>query len=150
MPNIAKVLKDEMQRLARKEVKAALAKLQKDNAVLKRVAADHKRRLLTLERGNRRLLKYASKNQEAAVSVKDEEIGKARVTAKMIRSIRAKLNLSQAEFAALIGVNSQSVYQWEHKEGRLTFRGNTKAAIVALRKLNRKEAQQRLEALAKK
>jgi DNA-binding transcriptional regulator YiaG len=68
----------------------------------------------------------------------------------MIRSIRAKLNLSQAEFAALIGVNGQSVYQWEHKEGRLTFRGNTKAAIVALRKLNRKEAQQRLEALRKK
>jgi DNA-binding transcriptional regulator YiaG len=150
MPNIAKVLKDEMQRLARKEVKAALAKLQKDNAVLKRVAADHKRRLLTLERGNRRLLKYASKNQDEAVNVKDEEIGKARVTAKMIRSIRAKLNLSQAEFAALIGVNGQSVYQWEHKEGRLTFRGNTKAAIVALRKLNRKEAQQRLEALRKK
>jgi DNA-binding transcriptional regulator YiaG len=150
MPNIAKVLKDEMQRLARKEVKAALAKLQKDNATLKRVAADHKRRLLTLERANRRLLKYASKNQDEAVNVKDEEIGKARVTAKMIRSIRAKLNLSQAEFAALIGVNGQSVYQWEHKEGRLTFRGNTKAAIVALRKLNRKEAQQRLEALRKK
>jgi hypothetical protein len=40
------------------------------------------------------------------------------------------------------------VYQWEHKEGRLSFRGNAKAAIVAIRKLNRKEAQQRLEALS--
>ena len=149
MPNIAIVLKDEMQRLARKEIKAALSRLHKDNVALKRTAADHKRRLATLERGNRKLLKYASKNQAEAVEVKDQEIDRARITAKMIRSIRAKLNLSQTEFAALIGVNGQSVYQWEHKEGRLTFRGNTKAMIVGLRKLNRIEAHQNLEALLK-
>ena len=65
----------------------------------------------------------------------------------MIRGTRAKLDLSQADFADLVGVNKQSVYQWEHKEGRLSFRGDAKAAIVAVRKLDRGEARQRRAAL---
>jgi len=150
MPNIAKVLKEEIQRLARKEIKVMTGNLYRDNVALKRTIADLKRRLAGLKRDNQRLLKYARKHQEDEVKVKDEEVVKARITAKMIRAICAKLNLSQAEFAALIGVNAQSVYQWEHKEGRLTFRGNTRAAIVAIRKLNRKEAHQQLEKIAKK
>lgn len=147
MPNITKVFQEEMQRLARKEIKAALSRLNKDNAALKKVAIDHKRRLAILERDNRRLLKDTQKGQKEDVQPGEQEIDKARITAKMIRAIRAKLNLSQAEFAALIGVNAQSVYQWEHKEGRLSFRGNTKAVIVAIRKMNRKTARQKLEAL---
>lgn len=111
------------------------------------MAADHKRRLVILERDNRRLMKDAQKHQNVDIQPEEQEIDKARITSKMIRAIRAKLNLSQAEFAALAGVNAQSVYQWEHKEGRLSFRGNTKAVIVALRKMNRKTARQKIEAL---
>ncbi|NIA12838.1 MAG: helix-turn-helix domain-containing protein [Nitrospiraceae bacterium] len=150
MPDIAKVLKEEIQRLARKECRAAVASLRKDNAVLKRVAADHKRRLAKLERENRRLLAEAQKRRKQNMQVADDEVAKARITAKMIRSTRAKLRLSQAELAALLGVNAQTVYQWEHKEGRLRFRGDAKASIVAVRKLDREEAQQRLAALREK
>ena len=79
--------------------------------------------------------------------VTEDEVGKARIKAKMIRATRAKLGLSQADLAALLGVNGQTVYQWEHKEGRLNFRGNAKTAIVAVRKLERQEAQEKLAAL---
>ncbi len=150
MPNIIKALKEEIQRLARKEVKIVTASLHKDNVALKRTAADLKRRIAALERNNRQLLKQAGKHQEEAAQGKSNEVEKARITAKMIRAIRAKLNLSQAELAVLLGVNAQSVYQWEHKEGRLTFRGNTRAAIVALRKMKRKEAHRQLEQMMKK
>ena len=147
MPDIAKILKEEILRLARKEVRAATAGLRKDNAALKRAAGDHKRRIAKLESGNRRLLATANRRRKEGRETTDEEIQSARITAKMIRSIRAKLKLSQGDLARLVGVNSQTVYQWEHKEGRLTFRGNAKAAIVAVRKLDRKQAQQRIEAL---
>jgi len=150
MPDIAKVMKEEILRLARKEVRLATAGLRKDNVALKRAMRDHTRRIAKLESGNRRLLAGASKLRKESLATTDEEIQKARITAKMIRSIRTKLKLSQGELAKLVGVNSQTVYQWEHKEGRLTFRGNAKAAIVAVRKLDRKQAQQKLQALSAK
>ena len=150
MPDIGRVLKEEIQRLARKEVKAATVALRKDNALLKRVAADHKRRIAKLERENRSLLTDAMKRRRESLEVTGKEIDEARITAKMIRAMRSKLGLSQVELAKLLDVNSQTVYQWEHKEGRLSFRGNAKAALIAIRKLNRQEAQQRLEALSAK
>ena len=147
MPDLAKVLKEEIQRLARKETKASTASLRKDTATLKRAIADHKRRIAILERDNRRLLTRARKSLEGSVKASDEEIKTSRVTAKMIRGLRDKFGLSQAEMALLLEVSSQTVYQWEHKKGRLTFRGHSKAAIVELRKLSVAEVATRLTRL---
>ena len=149
MADVAKVLKEEIQRLARKEAKAAVAQLRKDNAVLKRTIAEHKRRLAKLERENKDLLREANKRGKAmaqATQVADTEVEKARITAKMIRGLRAKLKLSQPEFAKLVDVNPQTVYQWEHKSGRLAFRGGAKARIVEVRKITASEARALLEA----
>ena len=145
MPNLAKVLKDEIQRLARKEIRAATATLRKDNAALKRAIADHKRRLATLEMDNRRLLSHMQKARKGSIRASDEEIQKARITANVIRGMRDKFGLSQAELALLLDVNPQTVYQWEHRGGRLSFRGDAKAAIVQLRKLTASEVASRLE-----
>jgi len=150
MPDIARVMREEIARLARKEVKAATEKLHKDNLQLKRTAAEHKRRIAKLERDNRQLLADAEKRREQAVKVSDEEVEGARITAKMIQATRKKLGLSQAELAALVEVNPFTVFQWEHKEGRLAFRGDTKAAIVEVRKLTKAEAAERLAAIKEK
>ena len=140
MPDIAKVLREEIQRLARKEAKAATASLKKDNATLKRTAADHKRRLVQLERDARRLLAQAKKFQENVAKPSDDEVGKARITAKMIRSIRDRLGLSQAKLAQILGVATNTVLLWEKKEGRLAFRNpDTKATIVGLREMTKAE-----------
>ena len=145
MPDIGRVLKEEIQRLARKEIRAPIIKLRKDNAALKRTAADLKRRVATLERDNRRLLADTEQRRKQASSTDEEAAQSARITAKTVHGIRAKLGLSQAELAKLLGVNPQTVYQWEHKEGRLTFRGNIKTRIVEVRKLKASEAKKRLE-----
>ncbi len=150
MPDIAKAFKEEIQRLARKEIKAAVGGLRKDSAALKRAVADHKRRLARLERENRRLSTDFEKRRKESVKVTDTEVERARITGKIIRAIRSKLGLSQAELAQLLAVNPQTVYQWEHKEGRLAFRGNAKAAVVEVRKLTKQEARQRLEEAATK
>ena len=140
MPSIEKTLKSEIQRLARKEVKAATADLRKASVAHRKAIADFRRRIALLGRDNKRLLREAAKEPKAVEETADEEVEKARITGKMIRSIRSRLGLSQAAFAELVGVHKLSVYQWEHKEGRLSFRGDGKARIVAVRKMTKKEA----------
>jgi DNA-binding transcriptional regulator YiaG len=144
MPNIAQVLKDETQRLARKEVRAATVPLKKDVAALKRTAADLKRRLTALEREYGQMIAVVKRGKTSSVKVADEEVGSARITAKMIKSLRSRLGISQADLAALLGVGANSVYLWEAKEGRLSFRGDTKAGIVELRNMSKAEVGKRL------
>lgn len=50
MPHIARILKEEIQRLARKEVKVATAVLRKDTIALKRAVAELKRRVAGIVR----------------------------------------------------------------------------------------------------
>ncbi|HUT24685.1 MAG TPA: helix-turn-helix domain-containing protein [Sumerlaeia bacterium] len=145
MPSIEKVLKEEIQRLARKEIKAATADLRKASASHRRLLADFRRRIAHLEQDGRRLVRGLAKRGKEAAEIVDEEVEKARITAKMVRSIRTRLGLSQADFAKLVGVHKLSVYQWEHKEGRLSFRGDTKTAVVSVRNMTKAEAWKRLE-----
>jgi len=145
MPSIQEVLKAEIQRLARKEVKAATSDLRKASASHRTAIADLRRRIAELEKDNKRLFREATKQPKAVEETVDEEVERSRITGKMIRSIRSRLGLSQAAFAELVGVHKLSVYQWEHKEGRLSFRGDAKAKIVAVRKMTKKEAWEKLE-----
>lgn len=146
VPNIAKLLKDEIQRLAKKEIKAATDSLRKDNTALKRTVADLKRRLVKLESNNKRQVAKTEVDRLQASEEGADQV-KARITGKMIRSIRSRIGLSQADFARLVGVSSLTVYQWEHKDGRLDIRGNSKGAIVRIRKMGKREARQRLNDL---
>lgn len=55
MPNIAKILKDEISRIARKEAKQAVAPFRKPTAGARRTFADLKRRMAALEKVNKQL-----------------------------------------------------------------------------------------------
>ena len=146
MPNINQVLKEEIQRLARKEIRAATNYLKKDNATLKRTVADHRRRLVQLERDGKLLQKHTEKH---AIKADKDEVEKSRITAKMIRSIRQRLGISRGDFGSLVGASANSVYLWENKEGRLTFQGDTKARIVALRGMRKAEVWEKLDQMEK-
>jgi len=61
-----------------------------------------------------------------------------------VKQFRAKLDLSQAELAKLLGVSGQAVYLWERRDGRLQLRGKAKASLFALRTLGKREAKARL------
>jgi DNA-binding transcriptional regulator YiaG len=149
MPNIAKMLKDEIQRLARHEIKVAIAGLRKDNAVLKRTVADLKRRSAKLESVNKRLVAKTGAGSPREDSIPEDKVKSARISGRMIRSIRDRLGLSQQAIAKLMGVSSQAVYQWERKGGRLDLRGNNKARVVAIRSMGKREAKQRLAEMKK-
>ena len=148
MPNLALVLKEEIRRLARKEIRNDIARLRKDNAALKRTSADLKRRVAKLEADNKRLVAEIARQRKDDGLPVAEESQKARISGKSIRQLRAKFKMSREHFGKLLGVSSQSVYQWERQEGRLVLRDRTKQAVVEARRLGVREARKRLETAA--
>lgn len=145
MSNIAKVLKAEIMRISRKEAKGATQGIGKTNTWLRKTVADLKKRVVLLEKENKRLVATMRKYQEESPQKPDEETSKARLTSKSIRSLRNKLGISQAGFARLVGVTSHAVYLWENKEGALSLRDKTKAALLSIRGLGAREAKEKLE-----
>ena len=147
MPPIDKMLKDEIQRLAKKELKAIVASLRQDIVALKHALAEHKQIIVESGRGSQRIAKVVKSRTKATPMPASEETEHPRITGKLIRRIREKLDLSQAKFARLVGVSTQSVYQWEHKPGQVRFRDNTLETLLQVRGMGVREAQRRLEAL---
>lgn len=143
MPNIAAVLKDEIARIARKEVRAQTEDFKKSSAQYRAHIAALRRRVDDLERQLKRVSKGAGR---AAPSAETEEQGTPRrFSATRLSAQRRKLGLSAADFAALLGVSGQSVYKWEHGEARP--RARQLEAIAALRGIGKREAAERLAKL---
>ena len=141
MPNLGTVLKTEISRLARKEVRAEVESLRKASGTYRREIAELKRQIAQLERS----LKLASKGPVAATKSEDGPL-RIRFSAKGLQSLRAKLGLSAAEFGKLTGVSGQSIYHWE--QGKSVPREAQLPKIASLRGLGKKHARARLESLS--
>jgi DNA-binding transcriptional regulator YiaG len=145
MPNLSQVIKAEISRISRREIKAATNPIRSSTVSLKKTAADLKRKVAALESDVKRLLTFfnaqQAQQQSQAVQTNDN---KTRVTAKGVRTLRSKLGLSQEAFAKLLGVSSQAVYIMEHKEGRLNLRSATLSHLLAIRGIGKREAKAKL------
>jgi DNA-binding transcriptional regulator YiaG len=136
MPNIAAVLKDEIARLARKEVRAETTALKKQSLAYRSDIAMLKKQVKNLERLARVSAKPAS---VAGESEKDMEASHGtRFSAKGFAAQRKRLGLSAAESGTLLNCSAQSVYKWE--QGTSRPRASTMPAIIALRKLSKSQA----------
>ena len=148
-PTFASMLKSEIARLARKEVRSEVARLKKASSAYRGEIAALKRRLGELEslanRAGRQAARRPAANGAAADADSDAEGPKGRFSAKSMRSQRKRLGLSAAEVGLLVGSSAQSVYNWE--DGKTRPQARHMAAIFALRGLGRREARKRLEAL---
>lgn len=148
MPNIASLLKEEIARVARKQLRGETEALKKSNARYRSEIAELKRRLQALEQQVRRIAKPGGRSTAATpgASQEDGEDGKSiRYSAKSLASQRRRLGLSAASLAKLLGVSALSVYKWE--SGNTRPRQKQIEAIAALRSMGRREAQKRLEEL---
>jgi DNA-binding transcriptional regulator YiaG len=148
MPNIAAVLKSEIGRIARKEVRTETQDLKKASVQYRSHIAALRRRIESLERQLKRATRGKARPAAAAEESSDEQGPQRRFSAKRLAAQRHKLGLSAADFAALLGVSAQSIYKWEF--GKSRPRARQIEAIAALRGIGKREAVQRLEALAKK
>lgn len=143
MPNVMKVLKDEITRLAKKQARAVGGPLRKDAAGFRRAIAALRRDVAALQRD---LKAYTIEFKKKAVvePAPVEEGTRMWVFGSGIRALRKKLGLSQEYFAKLIDVSMQSVALWERKPGRLDLRKTTLAKIAAVRSIGAREAKRRL------
>lgn len=137
MPNIATVLKGEISRIARREVRAETESLKKQSTHCRGQIAALKRQVADLEK----LLRKQSKGTRAvAAAPADQEgaRGGLRFRSKGFATHRQRLGLSAAQAGALLGVSGQTIYHWE--AGKAKPRASQLPRIDALRKLSKKGA----------
>ncbi|MBU0715311.1 MAG: helix-turn-helix domain-containing protein [Verrucomicrobia bacterium] len=147
MSQLMTVMKDEIRRIARKEIKAVTAGLKKDQTIFRKAVAGLRRQTKEHRSTIRQLLRVATKQVKMATMAPEAAEGrKAWITAKGIRARRKKLKLSQAQFGKLIGVSGYTVLKWEHGSGPLKLRSRTRRAFLAIRGLGIREARLRLGA----
>jgi DNA-binding transcriptional regulator YiaG len=146
MPNIAAVLKDEIRRLARKEVKAstrstkqAVAKYRRDIAQLKRLVQTQQKRMAYFV--------AQSEHEGQRPSAGEESMEGARYSVRPVRAQRKRLGISAEQYGRLVGVSGLTVYNWEH--GKARPRKAQLAALVAVRGIGKRDAIKRLELLSR-
>ncbi|ROZ72508.1 DNA-binding transcriptional regulator [Ramlibacter sp. WS9] len=141
MANIGTILKSEISRVARKEVRGETQALKKSVSQYRSQIADLKRRMQALEQQVKRLGKVASK--AAPAQAEEEGAGNLRFSAKGLAAQRRRLGLSAASVAKLLGVSTLSVYKWEG--GKTRPRAKQIEAIATLRGMGKREVAQRLQ-----
>ncbi|MCM2250172.1 MAG: helix-turn-helix domain-containing protein [Geothrix sp.] len=144
MPNLASLLKSEILRLARKEVRTELDGLKKASSHYRSEIAQLKRRVDQLEKQQARVSKKGLRTPESPES--SEGPARVRFSAKRFAAQRQKLGLSAAQMGLLLGVSGQSIYHWEAEKSRP--RQAQLLAIAALRNMGKREAKKRLAELA--
>jgi DNA-binding transcriptional regulator YiaG len=151
MPNIATVLKAEITRLARKELREESEGLKRALVLQRKEIANLKARLQALEKVVQRLGKISkAPRAEPRAPVSKADVGSdaaegLRFRAKGMASNRKRLGLSAADFALLVGTTGQSVYAWE--AGKAKPRAEALKAIASLRHVGKREVEARLAEL---
>lgn len=136
-------LKAEISRLARKEIKKELEPVKRVNAAQRGYIADLRREVGELQKEIGRLRRELGKPAPAV----EEEVSDTRfwISGKGVVSLRKKLGLTQAEFAALAGVTTQSIVKWEKYEGKIPFRQQkTALRVQEIRGMGKKQAREAL------
>lgn len=145
MPDIGAVLRNEIQRLARRVSRHADAKTRKDVVFLKRRVAELTRLTEQLRRENAKLLADYRERMAATPVASGKELERAHLGPSLIRAQRARLGLSREAFGKLVGASAGAVLAWEG--GHSKPRDKARAALIAVRRLGKRDAQWRLEAL---
>ena len=140
MPNIGAMLKQEITRLARREVRVQVQATKKASTQYRRHIAALRRQVTALERQLAILRRRGSATAPAATGDAPQKI---RFVAKGLKSQRARLGLSAADFGRLVGVSGQSIYNWE--QGHASPRAGQLAILAARRGIGKREALKLLE-----
>jgi len=141
MPMLEQVLKAEIIRLAKKQIRAVCGPLARDVRELKRRVSHLNKTVGALDK-----MRAALEAKRAAEGTKleapAEQVKAARLSPLLIKKLRTRLGISQGQLARLVGVSGPAVAHWEL--GRSRPQGSNKAALVALRGVGRREVKRML------
>jgi DNA-binding transcriptional regulator YiaG len=133
------MFKDEITRLSRKEVRKQVEPIRTASSTYRHQIAELKRVVVLLQRQVAALGRAGK--MTAALSAEPTSTS-TRFVAKGLRTLRARLDLSAADFGELAGVSGQSIYNWER--GKAVPRKAQLSVLVGLRALGKREAHARL------
>src|SRR4030043_1314138 len=141
MAKIESIIKSEIQRLAKHEVRTVYRPLRKEVWGLKLKLSNLIKNFTVLDR----LAKEAAKGKstEPKLEATPEEVKASRLTPERIAGLRKKLGISQRELGLLVGATTGAVLSWE--KGKFKPQGEKKAALVALRKVRKRDVEKMLE-----
>ena len=143
MKNLTDALKSEINRLARKEVKAQVSPLKSASTTYRSEIAELKRTVDGLERRLSFIERQERKRVEKGPSPKLAE--GARFSTKGLKSHREKVGLSAADYGRLVGLTGQTIYSYE--QGKSKPRPAQLAKLVSIRGIGKREAERRLALL---
>ncbi len=146
MPNIAQLLKDEISRLARKEVRSACIPLQQQLRDLRKTTRQQREVIDALQQRIGQLQAVASspteKILEAPAIAEDRQI---RLSGSSIKNHRQRLGLSQGQLGQLLNVSTNTIVRWE--QGKSKPREAYRAGIAQLRTMGVREVKKLLAAM---
>jgi len=146
MPNIAVMLRQEIIRLARREIRSQTQGLRKASAQFRRDVAELKRHAAKLKAEVARLGRRVGEG--AAPEIAEADSAKVRFAAKSVISQRKSLGISAADYGKLIGVTAHTIYKWEHGTSRP--RRAQLSAFAAVRRQSKTEVLARLGQMREK
>lgn len=143
MGKVESALKEEITRLARKAARQLQSRMVEEVRRLKKKVADLQSEVTALKKARASALSK-SRMAEATQSVVRQDVQKARLSPLLIKKLRKRAKISQPQLASVLDVSPAAVGFWE--SGKSQPRPETKARIVALRKLGRRDVQRLLDA----
>lgn len=142
MPDIAKLLKDEIRRIARSEARTATSTLTQKIGDLKKQNRAQGKQIKELHSA---LKTKVNKKDTGAIDPllsKGKPVRAVRTSPKSIKQHRKRHKLSQRQVGLLLGVSSLTVSKWE--TGNAKPRGKNMEAFGLFRSMGLKEVQARL------
>jgi DNA-binding transcriptional regulator YiaG len=140
MTSIARLLKETIERTAKKQLRSETEALRKASARYRKTIADLGARLKEMERE----ISVIRRQVSAALPGEGQhDSGNLRFSAKGLQSLRKKLALSKTECGKLLGVSGRMVGVWESGLARPT--GEQIRGIATIRNIGKREVRTRLE-----
>ena len=142
MPNIGAVLKDEIARISKKVSRQEVGPIKTASNTVRTQLATLNKQVQQLEREVAQLRRKTTQAQEPLPPVDAQTV---RFSAKGLRSLRKRLNLSAQELGQLVEVSGPTIYSWEGE--KTAPRSEQKLVLAGLRTIGKREAQARLQAI---
>ena len=143
MTDIAGALREEIRRLAKKEIKAQTGATKQTVAQQRREIASLKRQIKEQDKKIKFLQAQEQKRLGEKPQAGEDELEGTRFSARSVKAQRKRLGLSAKDYAKLVGVSELTIYNWE--QGKSRPREAQLAALVAVRGISKREAIAKLE-----
>jgi len=142
MGKLEGMIKSEIVRLAKREMRKISVPLGRDVRSLKSTVSQLRRTVLALERFAAQWQKELGK-ERIPLEATPEEVKISRFSPRLIRSLRKHLGITQKDLAVVTGVTVGAIHQWESGQFKPSLK--KKAVMVALRRLGRREVRRLVE-----